>query len=224
MINLHSCYVYAITPPQFEKDEILFENLKDSLTSGIDMLQWRLKGKKDGEAFSLGRRIRQLAGKYKVPFIVNDRLDFCLILEADGLHIGQEDMPLKEARKILGSQKIIGVSTHTLSQAFEAERAGADYLGYGPCLPTTTKTDVSPCIKIEEISELQRNLKIPFFVIGGLRPENMTPFISAGAQRAAVSAGIYQSGNIRQAIRKIRQILLYSGHKGLRDSYHESSS
>jgi len=224
MMNLSNCYVYAITPPRFEENDILFENLKDSFTGGIDMLQWRLKGKKDREALTLGRRIRLLAKEHKVPFIINDRLDFCLILDADGLHIGQEDIPLAEARKILGHQKIIGVSTHTLSQAFEAERAGADYLGYGPCLPTTTKTDVSPCIKIEEISDLQRNLKIPFFVIGGLRPENMAPFISAGANRVAISAGIYQSGNIRQAIQKIRQILSHSGGKSIGDRYHESAS
>lgn len=205
--KLHDSYLYALTPPQVKKESLFLKKIKDSLRGGIDMLQLRLKEGTDRQKIALGKQIRLLTREKNALFILNDRLDLGQILEADGLHIGQEDIPLVEARKILGPKKIIGISTHTLSQAYQAEKEGADYIGYGPCYSTNTKIDLSSLVKREEISELRQTLKIPFFVIGGLSMKNLAIILSAGANRVAICAGIYQSDNVQETSRKMRQLL-----------------
>jgi thiamine-phosphate pyrophosphorylase len=211
MKTIYDCYLYALTPPDIGEGTSSLDRVKESIINqghGIDALQLRIKKKNDRQILDLGRQIRQLTLESGVLMIMNDRLDLCQILDADGLHLGQDDIPLEEARKILGSGKIIGISTHTLAQAYEAEQKGADYLGYGPCYPTSTKGDLSPRIAFEEIGRLRQTLKIPFFIIGGLSLENLPPALAAGANRIAICAGIYQTGNdVRQTIRKVRQLL-----------------
>ena len=214
--TIYDCYLYALTPPDIGDGTSSLDRVKESIINqgqGIDALQLRIKKKNDRQIsdrqiLDLGRQIRQLTLESGVLMIMNDRPDLCQILDADGLHLGQDDIPLEDARKILGSGKIIGISTHTLAQAYEAEQKGADYLGYGPCYPTSTKEDLSPKIAFEEIGRLRQTLKIPFFIIGGLSLENLPPALAAGANRIAICAGIYQTGNdVRQIIRKVRQLL-----------------
>jgi len=225
MKTIQDCYLYALTPPDIRESAPSFDRVKESIVNGrqgIDALQLRIKRKSERQAsdpqlsdrqiLHLGRQIRQLTLESGILMIMNDRLDFCQILDADGLHLGQDDIPIEEARKILGPEKIIGVSTHTLGQAYEAEQKGADYLGYGPCYQTSTKGDLSPRIAFEEITRLRQTLKIPFFIIGGLSLENLSPALAAGANRIAVCAGIYHSSSVRQTIQKIRGIL-YSQEK-----------
>ena len=222
MKTIYDCYLYALTPPDLGGEAATLDRVKESIRQGrqgrqgqgigIDALQLRLKRKSDRQMsdrqiLDLVRQLRQLTLEEGVLFIMNDRLDFCQILDADGLHLGQDDIPLEEARKILGPEKIIGISTHTLAQAYQAEQKGADYLGYGPCYPTSTKGDLSPRIAFEEITVLRQTLKIPFFIIGGLSLENLAPCLAAGAKRIAMCAGIYQSADVGQTIRKIRQLL-----------------
>jgi thiamine-phosphate pyrophosphorylase len=214
MKTIQDCYLYALTPPRLidsalDLDKVI-ESIalrKESIDQGVDIIQLRLKEGIDRQILDLGRQIRRLTAQAGVLFIVNDRLDFAQILDADGLHLGQDDIPLAEARKILGPKKIIGVSTHTPAQAYEAEQEGADYLGYGPCYSTSTKKDTAPGIRLEEITQLCQTLKIPFFIIGGLTLENLPPVIAAGANRIAICAGLYQSAKIRQTIRQIRRLL-----------------
>ncbi|MEW5803751.1 MAG: thiamine phosphate synthase [bacterium] len=213
MKTIQDCYLCALTPPDLGGGTSALDRVRESIISrgsqeqGIDALQLRLKEKNDREILEIGRQLRQLTLKTGIMLIVNDRLDLCQILEADGLHLGQDDIPIEDARKILGSEKIIGVSTHTLAQAYEAEQQGADYLGYGPCYPTSTKGDLSPRISFEEITRLRQTLTIPFFVIGGLSLQNLHPVLTAGANRIAICAGLYQSSDVGQTIRKIRQLL-----------------
>ena len=205
--KLYNCYLYALSPPQVKKETDFLSKITASLNGGIDILQLRLKEGADRQRLALGRQILQLTKERKILFIINDRLDLCRILEADGLHLGQEDIPLVEARKTLGPQKIIGISTHTLDQAYQAEKEGADYIGYGPCYATNTKMDLSLLVKKEEITELRQRLKIPFFVIGGLSLKNLAPILSAGADRVAICAGIYQSADIPGTSQKIKGLL-----------------
>jgi len=205
--KLYDSYLYALSPPQAKKETDFLSKITDSLNGGIDILQLRLKKEEDRQSLTLGRQIRQLTKETKTLFIINDRLDLCRILNADGLHLGQEDIPLVEARTILGPKKIIGISTHTLDQAYQAEREGADYIGYGPCYATSTKINLSSLVKKKEITELRQKLKIPFFVIGGLSLKNLAPILSAGANRVAICAGIYQSADIPGTIQKIRESL-----------------
>jgi len=206
--TIQDCFLYALTPPNLEAGTVSWLRLRESIEQGIDALQLRLSGKSDRQILDLGWQIRQLTQEAGVVMIVNDRLDLCQILDADGLHLGQDDIPLKEARKILGPDKIIGLSTHTLRQAYEAEAEGADYLGYGPCYPSLTKENLSPRVSLEDISKLSQTLKIPFFVIGGLCLENLSPILAAGASRVAISAGIYSSSDVRLTIQGIQKLLL----------------
>jgi len=225
MKTIQDCYLYVLTPPDIGEvtsslGRVILGRVKESIIDrrqGIDALQLRIKQKSDRQIsdrqiLDLGRQIRQMTLESGILMIMNDRLDLCQILDADGLHLGQDDIPIEEARKILGQEKIIGISTHTLAQAYEAEQKGADYLGYGPCYSTSTKGDLSPKIAFEEIDRLRQTLKVPFFIIGGLSLENLPPALAAGADRIAICAGIYHSANVRQTIQKIRQLL--DGHAG----------
>ncbi len=144
--------------------------------------------------------IREIAERHKVTFIINDYIDIALAAGAGGVHLGQEDMPLEEARKILGSRKIIGISTHTLRQAVRAEEAGADYIGFGPMFHTSTK-DAGHPKGIKALQNIRREVNIPVVAIGGIAPDNAVRVLDAGADAIAVASGIL-SGDIRENVTK----------------------
>lgn len=205
--RLDDCYLYALTPPRVNDETFYLKKVEASLEGGVDLLQLRLKEGTDRQKLVLGQKIQEITQARGVPLIINDRLDLCQILEADGLHLGQDDLPLEGARKILGPSKIIGLSTHTTAEAYKAQAAGADYIGFGPCYPTSTKKDLAPQITLEEITELRQNLTIPFFVLGGLSLLNLSPILQAGANRAAISADIYQAEDVEERTRQIHRLL-----------------
>lgn len=144
--------------------------------------------------------IRKLTAENKAVFIVNDYIDIAMAVDADGVHLGQEDMPVEEARKIMGRNKIIGISTHNLKQALTAEKAGADYIGFGPVFYTKTKDAGSPR-GIMALQEIRRHIKIPIVAIGGITPEKLNEVITAGAEAVAVASGIL-SGDICRNVRE----------------------
>ncbi len=144
--------------------------------------------------------LRSLTLKHKTTFIINDYVDIALMVDADGVHLGQEDMPIEEAKKILGNGKIIGISTHSLKQATDAQRAGADYIGFGPIFRTTTK-DAGRPQGINALIEIKRHIKIPLVAIGGITPENAHDVLRSGADAIAVASGIL-SGDIKTNIKK----------------------
>ena len=208
MKDLFDCLLYAITPPRIEDENSFLQKISDSMAAGIDILQLRLKEGTDHQKLAVGQKLKILCKQKKILFIINDRVDLCQILDADGVHLGQEDIPLWEARKLLGPEKIIGISTHSVPQALAAEKEGADYLGFGPCFFTKTKKiSLSSCVKIEEIEQLQKKLNIPFFLIGGITLKKLAPFLSIGVNRVAISAGIYQSSQITETTKTIHQTL-----------------
>ncbi len=123
-------------------------------------------------------------------FIVNDRCDVAKAVGADGVHLGQEDLPLVDARAILGSGKLIGVSTHSLAQALEAEKAGADYIGFGPIFQTTTKENPDPVVGVGGLREVRARVRIPIVAIGGITAQNVADVMNAGADGAAAISAI----------------------------------
>jgi len=152
------------------------------------------------EIFREALLIRENTVKHKVIFIVNDYIDIAMAVKADGVHLGQEDMPVKEARKIIGKNRIIGVSTHSIKQAVEAQESGADYIGFGPIFHTGTKNAGKP--KGPAASALVRKkVHIPVVAIGGITCENVNELIKAGADAVAVASGIL-SGNIKTNTKK----------------------
>ncbi len=183
--------------------------VRAALAGGAGAVQMREKALADRERLSVGRTLRELTARAGVPFIVNDRPDIALLLGADGVHLGQHDLPIAQARRILGDGAIIGVSTHAPDEARRAAREGASYAGAGPSFPTETKA-VGPPLGPEGIRAILDAADIPIFPIGGIRAENVGLLAAAGARRAAVSSGILGAGSlegIERAARAIRNAL-----------------
>jgi len=173
---------------------------RSAVSAGIKTIQLREKEMSKKDIYNEALKIRKLTNTHKVTFIVNDYIDIALASGADGVHLGQEDMPIKEARKIVGRKRIIGVSTHSLRQAVLAEEAGADYIGYGPMFHTTTK-DAGHPRGIRTLKEIRRHIKIPIVAIGGITWDNISEVLNAGADNAAVASAIL-SGNIKENTKK----------------------
>lgn len=174
--------------------------------SDIDIIQFRDKISKKEIIIRDVFTLRKLLSGSKAIFIVNDYLDIAKIVDSDGVHLGQQDMSLKVARKVLGPDKIIGISCHNLKQAFAAEKGGADYIGIGPLFPTPTKPEYK-AIGLKTIKKLKNKIKIPFFVIGDINLSNIEKVVSSGARRVAVCRAILNARNIPFAVRRFSTVL-----------------
>lgn len=155
------------------------------------------------EFFGLAREIRQLSRTASSLFIVNDRVDIALAAQADGVHLGQEDLPLDIARKLMGKKKIIGISTHDLAQAQEAERGGADYIGFGPIFGTSTKETGYLPRGPAMLKEIRQAVKIPIVAIGGITEDNVSQVWEAGADSAAIISDLMGTDDVAEKVRRI---------------------
>ncbi len=171
-----------------------------AISAGIRIIQLREKQMSKKDVYKEAACIRYLALKHKITFIVNDYIDIALAVDADGVHLGQEDMPVEEARKIMGRKKIIGISTHTIKQALRAQKAGADYIGFGPIFHTSSK-DAGYPKGTKALKEIKNHIKIPIVAIGGITWENINEVLHSGADACAVISGIL-TGNIKANIKK----------------------
>ncbi|MEW6002340.1 MAG: thiamine phosphate synthase [Nitrospirota bacterium] len=159
------------------------------LNSGAKWIQYRDKERSRREVYGEALKLRRLTEDFKAVLVVNDHADIALAVDAEGVHLGQEDLPLKEARKIMGTDKIIGISTHSLEEAVKAEEDGADYIGFGPIFHTTTK-DAGRPRGTDLLREIKRQIKIPVVAIGGINIENVRSVLEAGADAVAVASAI----------------------------------
>lgn len=196
--------VYLLTKPFLKAKEDYFETLECALKGGVSLLQWREKEGASGELYRQGKAVQHLAKRYQTPLIVNDRLDLALAIEADGLHVGQEDLPVRVARKLLGPDKILGVSAGNLKEALQAEQDGADYLGVGAVFPTGTKQDATP-ISFEAFQEICQKVTIPVVAIGGIVFDKVAMLKSLGAKGVAVISAVWDDDNPKDAVQKIKQ-------------------
>ena len=167
---------------------------------GVGIIQLRDKVSDKRHVLSLAIKLARILSKTKTLFIVNDYIDLALICGADGVHLGQDDIPLKAARKILGKSKIIGISCHNLRQALKAQKEGADYIGIGPIYETATKPGVKS-IGLNPLRQLKDKIKIPYFAIGNIHEDNIKEITAAGATRIAVCRGILKADNPKRAAR-----------------------
>ena len=183
----------------------LTEITQRAVRAGIKTIQLREKNMTKKELYKEALSIRKFTLKHRAAFIINDYVDIALAVNADGVHLGQEDMPIREARKLLGENKIIGISTHSLKQAVDAQRAGADYIGFGPIFKTSTKDAGSPK-GIESLIEIKKHIKIPVVAIGGITAGNASLVFETGADAAAAVSGIL-TGDIKTNTRKFLSIV-----------------
>jgi thiamine-phosphate pyrophosphorylase len=166
----------------------LFDIISTVLRSGVTCIQYREKILPRREIYRNAVTLRELTLTFDATLIINDHADIALAVDADGVHLGQDDLPLKEARKIMG-KKIIGISTHDLVQAREADRGGADYIGFGPIFPTITKEAGAPK-GVDNIRVIKENVSIPVVAIGGITLDTLASVIDAGADAVAVASAI----------------------------------
>ena len=206
MKSVEEARLYCFSPGDFLMGRDPVEMVAAQIRGGADLIQLREKNMPKRGALELGLAIRNLTTQEGIPFIVNDDLDLALILEADGVHLGQDDIPIKYARPLL-KDKIIGISTHSLSQAREAIDSGADYIGLGPVFQTKTKTKADPVVGIDLILKVQELSPVPVIPIGGIGESNIGLLVNRGIKRAAVISDIFSSKDIEAKTRALKEKL-----------------
>ncbi|MEM5871387.1 MAG: thiamine phosphate synthase [Candidatus Aenigmatarchaeota archaeon] len=197
--------LYFITDRSLSKKGVV-EDVKAAISGGAKIVQYREKNLTMKEMVREAKEISKICKKNKVIFIVNDRVDLALAVEADGVHLGQDDIDFFDARKILGKNKIIGISVSSIKEAKRFEKLGADYVSLGPIFATSTKKDAGEPIGIEAIKEAKKKLKIPFTVIGGINFENLRSVIEAGAESVCMISAII-CDDIEEKVGKVGRII-----------------
>ena len=187
-----SCRLYGILDTGYVARDNAAAMAQQMVRGGVGILQLRAKGLSAEGVLELAEAIAPVCRSGGVPFILNDHPELVSASGADGVHVGQDDMPVAEVRKIVGPSAIVGLSTHSLQQACAAIACGPDYIGFGPLFPTPTKPDY-PSIGLHDIPEVHRQVKLPIFCIGGIKLENLNAVTAAGARRVVIVSGILQA-------------------------------
>ena len=196
--------VYAILDPEQIAGRNIGIVLHELLAGGVKWLQLRVKALAASDFFELARQARSETRSHGCKLIVNDRVDIALACDADGVHLGQDDLPLAAGRKLMGA-KIIGISTHDLQQAQEAERNGADYIGFGPMFGTSTKETGYTARGIEMLREIRAGVSVPIVAIGGITERNVQQVWEAGANSAAIISDILRADDIPAKLARLSQ-------------------
>lgn len=213
MKKLSDCRLYVITGENYHPGRELLSVMEAAIRGGADIVQLRDKEASEPELLEKARALRELTARFGVLFIVNDYPDIALASEADGVHLGQEDMAIEAARAKLGPHRIIGISTHSIEQARAAERAGADYIGVGPVYPTATKPG-RRAVTTSFVAEAAAGIRIPWFAIGGIHAGNAQTVLAAGATRLCAVSAVVGSSDPAAACRELRSIIGTSGSSG----------
>ncbi len=198
--------LYVITDENLIKKDIE-RAVEKAIKGGATVIQYRAKNKDTKDMYEEAVRIKKVCDRYSVPLIINDRVDIALAVNADGVHLGQEDMPVEVARRIVGNEKIIGLSTKTLEQVKQANKLPVDYIGFGSIFPTETKKDV----KVSGIEVLKKVLEIsiqPVVAIGGINLDNVEEVLQTGCKNIAVVSAVFKDRkNIEENARKLYKII-----------------
>ncbi len=186
--------------------------MQQALDAGVKFFQYRNKNGARKGIYETALMLARIARNAQARFIVNDHADIAAAVDADGVHLGQDDLPIEFARKLLGKDKLIGISTHSLEQAGAAEAAGADYIGFGPIFPTATK-DAGQTQGILNLSIIRQTVTLPVIAIGGIKHSNVQSVISSGADGVAVISAILSAGNITTAAENMLRSISDVGRK-----------
>jgi len=206
--KLHNARLYLVTDQELSENRDTPLTVEEALVGGVDIVQLREYSLTDSRLLGMAKAIRQMTLAHKALFVVNNRPDIAKLSDADGVHLGQDDMPVAEARKILGEGKIVGVSTHSLEQARKAVADGADYIGVGPVYQTQTKKNVVAPVTLSYVQEaVAAKLPIPFFAIGGIKLHNAQEVLQAGARRLAVVTGIVGALKVAKVTAEFKDLL-----------------
>ncbi len=208
MANFLSTDIYALTDEEHSLGRNNVEVAELLIAGGIKVIQYREKYKKAGKMYDECLKIRELTKKAGVTFIINDHIDLALMTGADGVHVGQEDLPPAKVRELIGNDMILGLSTHSPEQARAAVELGCiDYIGVGPIFPTTTKKDVCQAVGFDYLEYVAKNHDIPFVAIGGIKEHNASEVKQHGAKIVAIVTDIVGAVDIPAKINTIRKTL-----------------
>ena len=193
--------LYLVTDSEILKDRDFYKCIEDAIKSGVTMVQLREKNTDGKEFLEKAIKLRELTNKYNVTFVINDRIDIAMLVDADGVHIGQSDIDAVSARKLLGDNKIIGVSARNLQEAKIAKENGADYLGIGAMFSTSTKMDAK-LVSFDTLEEITNEVDLPFVLIGGITLDNVKKLKHFKPDGYALVSGILGTDDISKRVEK----------------------
>ena len=194
-MNREALRLYLVTNRYQDSLESFLEKVETACRSGVTIVQLREKNLTTNQYYQLAKQVKEITDAYQVPLIIDDRLDVCLAVDAAGLHIGDDELPVSVARQVLGPEKILGVTAKTVKRALEAEEGGANYLGTGAIFPTTTKEN-APITLISTLKTICQRVAIPVVAIGGLTSENIDQLVGTGIAGVAVVRDLMQAEDI----------------------------
>ena len=194
-MNREALRLYLVTNRYQDSLESFLKKVEMACRSGVTIVQLREKNLTTNQYYQLAKQVKEITDAYQVPLIIDDRLDVCLAVDASGLHIGDDELPVSVARQVLGPEKILGVTAKTVKRALEAEEGGADYLGTGAIFPTTTKEN-APITLISTLKTICQKVAIPVVAIGGLTSENLDQLIGTGIAGVAVVRDLMQAEDV----------------------------
>ncbi|KXT95956.1 thiamine phosphate synthase [Streptococcus oralis] len=194
-MNREALRLYLVTNRYQDSLESFLKKVETACRSGVTIIQLREKNLTTNQYYQLAKQVKEITDAYQVPLIIDDRLDICLAVDAAGLHIGDDELPVSVARQVLGPEKILGVTAKTVKRALEAETSGADYLGTGAIFPTRTKEN-APITLISTLKTICQTVAIPVVAIGGLTSENIDQLTGTGIAGVAVVRDLMQAEDI----------------------------
>ena len=196
--------LYLVTDNSDDTDKFL-KTIEEAIKGGVTVVQIREKTADTLDFYNLAIKVKEITEKYEVPLIINDRVDVALAIDADGVHVGQSDMPCDVTRKIIGPNKILGVSAHNIEEAMKAESDGADYIGSGAVFPTSTKADANSVSK-QELKNIVESINIPVVAIGGITENNAHELTGTGIAGLSVVSAIMSSENPKKSSQNLLKI------------------
>ena len=194
-MNREALRLYLVTNRYQDSLQSFLEKIETACRSGVTIVQLREKNLTTNQYYQLAKQVKEITDAYQVPLIIDDRLDVCLAVDAAGLHIGDDELPVSVTQQVLGPDKILGVTAKTVKRALEAEEGGADYLGTGAIFPTTTKEN-APITLISTLKTICQRVDIPVVAIGGLTSENIDQLMGTGIAGVAVVRDLMQAEDI----------------------------
>jgi thiamine-phosphate pyrophosphorylase len=199
--------VYLVTDRDLARGRTTLEIVAAAIRGGVSCIQLREKTCSTGEFIDESLAIRSLLARHEIPLIINDRVDVALAVKADGIHLGQKDMPCSMARQLIPESMIVGISVESLDDAIAAQKDGADYLGVSPIYPTPTKTDTAQALGLEGLWSIRSEVDLPLVGIGGLNADNAAAVIYNGADGVAVVSAIVAADDPEAATRDLIEIV-----------------
>lgn len=195
--------LYLVTGRYDFSDEKFLSVIEEACKNGVTLVQLREKELVTGRFYELALKVKAITDRYQIPLIINDRVDICLAVDAAGVHIGDDEMPVDVVRSLIGPEKILGVSAKTVERGLEAEKAGADYLGIGAIYPTKTKD--TPLTSKEMLKAINEAVTIPSVAIGGIKEDNLADFHGTGIAGVSIVSEIMRAKDVGEKVRSLRQ-------------------